>query len=137
MLRNRKSIHQVIFSIDFVFNWSEFWKIIGSVVSIIALIFFIVSSEEWWSEKEMLTKRQYYYVVPLWIIYLPLRFIVFNFIYKIILRGFFYKILWKTIIFGIGSGFAEGITEFGGIFGNYLNASYSDYCPMINWEKEK
>ena len=126
-----------ICNINFVFNWSEFWKIIGSVVSIIALIFFIVSSEEWWSEKEMLTKRQYYYVVPLWIIYLPLRFIVFNFIYKIILRGFFYKILWKTIILGISSGFAEGILEFGGIFGDYLNASYSDYCPMINWEEEK
>lgn len=130
-----------IFSIDFVFNWSEFWKasgcIVGSFVLTTFVNFFIGCSEKWWSKKEILTKRQYYYVVPLWIIYLPLRFIVFNFIYKIILRGFFYKILWQTIIFGIGSGFAEGITEFGGIFGNYLNASYSDYCPMINWEKEK
>lgn len=126
---------------DYSFDWSRIWEVIGYIIagliSIVALVFMIGYSEEWLSEKDTLTRRQYYYIIPIWIIYLPFRFIIYNIIYKIILYGFFYKVLWQIIILGIFSGFAEGITEFGGIFGDYLNASYSDYCPMINWEKEK
>ena len=40
-------------------------------------------------------------------------------------------------IVGIILGFKQGILEFTGIFGEYLDSSYSDYCPMIIWKDKK
>ena len=44
---------------------------------------------------------------------------------------------WNHIILGIIEGVVEGFSEFGGIFKDYLGASYSDYCPGIEWKEEE
>lgn len=66
----------------------------------------------------------------------------FTCIYKILFYIVYYLLwcpivlfLWKTIIMGIFGGLVEGFNEFGGIFRDYFNASYSDYCPGIEWEE--
>lgn len=91
---------------------------------------------DWKKNLGNLRFKEYLYVIPFLILYLPLRIlfktIIWNIIYYVL-----YKFLWGTIIVGIAVGFKEGFTEFGGIFGDYMNASYSDYCPMINWDKKE
>ena len=91
---------------------------------------------DWKKNLGNLRFKEYLYVIPFLILYLPLRFvfktIIWNIIYYVL-----YKFLWGTIIVGIAVGFKEGFTEFGGIFGDYMDASYSDYCPMINWDKKE
>lgn len=46
------------------------------------------------------------------------------------------EFIWDYVIIGVSEGIHAGIKEYGGIFSEYLNASYSDYCPGINWKKE-
>lgn len=62
---------------------------------------------------------------------------VLVFLYKYLIYYPLYKFLFCTILGGIGRGFVEGIQEFGGIFSDYFNASYSDYCPSIDWDNEE
>ena len=62
---------------------------------------------------------------------------VLVFLYKYLIYYPLYKFLYCTILGGIGRGFVEGIQEFGGIFSDYFNASYSDYCPSIDWDNEE
>lgn len=62
---------------------------------------------------------------------------VFSCVFKYLVYYPIYKFAYRTVIIGILSGFAEGFNEFGGIFSDYFNASYSDYCPGIEWEKNE
>lgn len=62
---------------------------------------------------------------------------VLVFLYKYLIYYPLYRFLFCTILGGIGRGFVEGIQEFGGIFSDYFNASYSDYCPSIDWDNEE
>ena len=62
---------------------------------------------------------------------------VLVFLYKYLIYYPLYKFLFCTVLGGIGRGFVEGIQEFGGIFSDYFNASYSDYCPSIDWDNEE
>ena len=76
------------------------------------------------------------YYIPLsigYILYHLWHSVIGKFIYYIIYLPI-YVFLLKTVIGGILRAFRLGIVEFGGIFGNYFNASYSDYCPGIDWE---
>ena len=91
---------------------------------------------DWKENFKNLTTLEYLYVIPFLIIYIPLRIIFVSILWKIIYYGL-YRFLWGIVILGILTGFKEGIVEFTGIFGNYLNASYSDYCPMISWDKNE
>ncbi len=63
----------------------------------------------------------------LYIIWIPVKFFFYTFLWNIILVnvGLF---LWKII-----KKFAKGIANSTGIFGEYFGASYSDYCPGIEW----
>ena len=70
----------------------------------------------------------------LWISYPVI--LLYKLMHLIFVR-FFYNILIQTVLFGILGGFVEGFGEFGGIFADYFNASYSDYCPGINWEEKE
>lgn len=57
-------------------------------------------------------------------IYKVLKFIFFTFIYKWIIKS--------TI-----NAFKIFFIQFTGIFGEYFNASYSDYCPGIEWDENE
>jgi len=58
------------------------------------------------------------------------------------LKIIFYRLLWQTIlvngwffIVSAAKGFWRMILGFFGIFGEYFGASYTDYCPGIEWEE--
>lgn len=102
-----------------------------SLVTLVLVWFAGKFESDWKKNLKNLTVMEYLYVIPFLIIYIPVRIIFVSILWNIL-----YKFLWEIIILGILTGFKEGITEFTGIFGDYLNASYSDYCPMISWKEE-
>lgn len=67
----------------------------------------------------------------LYVIWIPVKFIFYTFLWNIILvnTGLF---IWKVI-----KAFAKGLANSTGIFGEYFGASYSDYCPGIEWKDEE
>lgn len=71
----------------------------------------------------------------LYILWYPIYLVLIKLITEYFLYYFIVKFIGCTIIGGIYQGFKVGFKEFGGIFSDYLNASYSDYCPGINWEE--
>lgn len=81
---------------------------------------------------ELLKWYDYILTVPLYFIYV----IIFS-ILKFFTYTLFYNFLWKKIIVSTWDGIVTTIRSCGGIFGEYFGASYSDYCPGIEWEEEK
>jgi hypothetical protein len=67
----------------------------------------------------------------LYIIWIPIKFIFYTFLWNIVFvnTGLF---LWKVI-----KAFVKGLANSTGIFGEYFGASYSDYCPGIEWKDEE
>lgn len=70
---------------------------------------------------------KYIIIVLKYIVWYPVKFILYDLLFKLILTPVG-KILFK-IIMTIWNGFV-GST---GIFGEYFGASYSDYCPGLEW----
>ena len=69
-----------------------------------------------------------------YIICIPIKFIFYNFLFKLILAPLSI-LIWKLL-----KALGKGLVNSGGVFGEYFNASYSDYCPGIEWvdtEEEK
>lgn len=86
--------------------------------------------------KYMIGLKKNLYYIPL-----SIGYVLYHLWHSIICKPIYYIIylpiyvfLIKTVIGGILMAFVTGIKEFGGIFGDYFNASYSDYCPGIDWE---
>lgn len=79
-----------------------------------------LENREWKS----LTFKEYILTVPL----LSIGYLVYWLVYDI---------LWKGVIVSTYKGIITTIVTCGGIFGEYFGASYSDYCPGIEWEDEK
>lgn len=91
--------------------------------------------------------RRVWYIEPLiYLIYYPIKYIVIvlayglMYIFWIPIKYTFYVFLWKVIIQPFGLLIWRGIKAFGngfvnslGVFGEYFNASYTDYCPGIEW----
>ena len=63
----------------------------------------------------------------LYVLWHPFKFILYTFLWNIILVNTG-KFLWKLI-----SSFGKGLANSTGVFGEYFGASYSDYCPGIEW----
>jgi hypothetical protein len=59
-----------------------------------------------------------------YVVFIPLKFIIFDFLWKIV----YIKIIAGTFI-----GLFNVTINSGGIFTEYFKASYSDYCPGIEW----
>lgn len=130
------------------FCWSIYTSEIGNIclgvfITIISFISSLVFTNlcvkyenDWKSNLKQLSLKEYIFVIPVIVVYIPLKivlvYIIWKFLYYVI-----YRFLWGTIIVGIALGFKQGIIEFTGIFGEYLDSSYSDYCPMINWKDKK
>lgn len=109
-------------------NIIDFFYILVAILLgiLIASIVIWASCEihEWWKVKESKTTLE-------WVILSPV------FLISVIVRGIKW-LLWDILVIkflgGIAIGVRAGFMEYGGIFAEYLNASYSDYCPGINWE---
>lgn len=70
-----------------------------------------------------------YYTV-FYLIYMPIKIVFYHFVWQLILVNLWYIISKSaSLIWG-------GFLGFLGIFGEYFGASYTDYCPGINWVDE-
>lgn len=64
------------------------------------------------------------------LIYIPFKFLFYTFLWEIIIVNLGYllkagaKIVWGSLL------------GFLGIFGEYMGASYTDYCPGLKWKEE-
>ena len=97
---------------------------LGAIVTVFGLVWFVGYLREKLPEKKFN------------IIFAP--FIFLNWlIFKILIKKVIWEFFCKIVIGGIIEGIVEGFREFGGIFSDYMNASYSDYCPGISWEEKE
>jgi len=91
--------------------------------------------------------KKVWYIEPLiYLIFYPCKYIVlfiaYTFLYLVIkpLEIIFVKFLWKIVLVKTGvflwkvlKSFGRGLVNSTGVFGEYFNASYTDYCPGIEW----
>lgn len=49
----------------------------------------------------------------------------------------FYTVIWKSILVSAYNAVIYFASNFFGIFSEYFGASYTDYCPGIDWEEDK
>lgn len=105
-------------------------KVLGGTAGVFILIVYGVWCEdeikEWFKYRSSKTWFEWAFLVPV----LPLAGVVW------VLKVVFFDFLCEFILKGIFEGLLQGAVEYGGIFTEYFNASYSDYCPGIKWEKE-
>jgi hypothetical protein len=91
--------------------------------------------------------KKVWYIEPLiYLIFYPCKYIVlfiaYTFLYLVIkpLEVIFVKFLWKIVLVKTGvflwkvlKSLGRGLVNSTGVFGEYFNASYTDYCPGIEW----
>ena len=120
------------------FAWA-FSRSLGSYLTLLYIFlgiiaFILICSYGYWCTESIKEWREYRSKKPTleWICLIPALPVVFIlWILEITMR-----FVWDYILLGIGNGIYTGFKEYGGIFADYFDASYSDYCPGINWEKE-
>lgn len=119
----------IIYLSSFSINWVKVMCFLVAfiITSILVLIIILIIylTEKWAKEEH---KKWYYWTL------LPIYYITGYLWEGIVIVT---RFIWYNIIGGILIGIKEGFKEFGGIFAEYFNASYSDYCPGISWEEEK
>lgn len=126
-------------------NW-EFLVVFGVgtvLMGISYMLYFILTT---WIQSLIIKYKKgkkIWYVEPMiYLFYYPLKYLVtaicYTFLYviyypmKFLIYNILYLFMWKNLIkLGrwIGRGFMNSI----GIFGEYFDASYTDYCPGIEW----
>jgi hypothetical protein len=129
------------------------WKILvgvviaGAAIGILYLLWVLISS---WGQavvnKYKRGKRVWYVEPLIYLVWYPVKylalaiaFVVVKIIWAII-KFLFYTLLFKWFLKPIGLfiakvavGLVKGIGSSSGIFGEYFGASYSDYCPGLEW----
>ena len=91
-------------------------------------------------------KKVWYVEAPIYGIYMPLKYLVLGVAFILLwilwkpLEFIGYKILWLLLLFPVGKWVWKGLKKLWnalvgstGIFGEYFSASYTDYCPGIEW----
>ncbi|MFA5366374.1 MAG: hypothetical protein WC333_00425 [Dehalococcoidia bacterium] len=66
-----------------------------------------------------------------YIVWWPIKFICYTFLFKIVIApvGEFLAVnIWKGLC-----AFGRGLVNSTGVFGEYFSASYTDYCPGLEW----
>jgi hypothetical protein len=105
-------------------------KVIGGIAGLFILIVYGVwctgEIKEWFEYRSSKAWFEWAFLIPA----LPLAGVLW--ILKVVFDDFLYEFILK----GVFEGILQGAVEYGGIFTEYFNASYSDYCPGIKWEKE-
>jgi hypothetical protein len=143
----------VDFSID---NW-EIYAGIGVFIVLVGIGYVLYVIVGGWLQSvvnKYQSGRRVWYIEPLiYVIWYPVKyvsiFIAYSIFYVILIpiKYIFYNFLWKLIIVNLAKLIWGGLCSLGrgiagstGIFGEYFGASYSDYCPGIEWvdsEEEK
>jgi hypothetical protein len=124
--------HQ-LYVLDWVYFWTTAWFIF-KILIVCVIIALAGGSLLYYGVEWQSSENKKWWMWPLLTIWYPLYFVIGIVICKWIIYYFLYKLIIYTILWGILRGIGVGFQEFGGIFADYFNASYSDYCPGINWE---
>jgi len=132
-----------------IINWIIFVgiAIAGIIVGIIFLLYILISS---WGQA-LVNKynrgKKVWYIEPfIYLVWIPIKylaialaFIIVKIIWTII-KFIFYTAIFKYFLKPIGLfiaklivGLGKGIISSTGIFGEYFGASYSDFCPGLEW----
>lgn len=91
--------------------------------------------------------KKVWYIEPIiWFIWYPVKYFAVAVAYGVVyilwhpVKFIFYTFLWKIVLVNAGifiwkliKSFAGGLANSTGVFGEYFGASYSDYCPGIEW----
>jgi len=118
-----------------------------AAVGIIFLIYILISS---WLQKvvnKYKRGRKVWYIEPLiYLIWYPVKYITISIAFLVVkiifipIKFIFYTLIFKYFLKPIGIfivkvvvGLVKGIGSSSGIFGEYFGASYSDYCPGLEW----
>ena len=129
------------------------WKILvglviaAAAIGILYLLWVLISS---WGQavvNKYKRGKKVWYIEPLiYLVWYPVKylalavaFVVVKIIWAII-KFLFYTVLFKWFLKPVGLfiakvfvGLVKGIGSSSGIFGEYFGASYSDYCPGLEW----
>ena len=130
-------------------NWIIFvvLALIAVGIGIAYLLYVLISSWLQTIFNKYRRGRKLWYVEPfVYLIYYPLKYIVIAIAFLAIwviwtpIKFIFYTLLFKWFLKPIGLfiarmavGLFKGVVGSGGVFGEYFGASYSDYCPGIEW----
>ena len=150
-------VYCIIVATDWcVANWF-IWFSVGCIAIIVGIFYILYVLISGWLQNvinKYLIGKKIWYIEPLiyliwypvkyvvlglaygffYIICIPIKFIFYNFLFKLILAPLSI-LIWKLL-----KALGKGLVNSGGVFGEYFNASYSDYCPGIEWvdtEEEK
>ena len=140
----------LILFIDFSINCWYIYAILLALAVAVGLIYFIGVFIGGWLQKvvnQYNRGKKVWYVEPLiYLLWYPVKYIglalgyVFLYIIWKPLEFIFYTFLWKLVLVNLAKfiwkglfGFGRGLANSTGIFGEYFSASYTDYCPGIEW----
>jgi len=127
----------------------KYWEIpvlILALAALIGILYVLYQFVTGWLEnviQNYKSGKKIWYIQPfVWTIYYPIKYIIVGLFYTVLyviykpLEFIFYKIIFNIVLVNAYKFFkslflaALGST---GIFGEYFGASYSDYCPGIEW----
>lgn len=131
----------------------EYWYVYAIIVGIVAvagIIYVLYLLFTGWAQtliNKYKSGKRVWYVEPfIYLVYYPLKYVCLGIAYGLFyiicipIKYIFYNFLWKIILVPIGKfiwkvlkAFGRGIVNSTGVFGEYFNASYTDYCPGIEW----
>jgi hypothetical protein len=119
----------------FHWNWSIFFSVLIwlGIIGVAILLFILLKGFiSLIAEKKLkLWYVKIFYYPLYYLVYWPLRIILYTVLWNLILVNLWFvvkngaKLIWGSLL------------GFLGIFGEYFGASYSDYCPGIEWKEDK
>ena len=129
-------------------NWEIFAALAGIAVAcgIAYLLYVLISS---WGQalvNKYRRGKKVWYIEPfIYLLWYPVKYIAISIAFLAVyvlwtpIKFIFYTCIWSVLRWlglGIGRGavsLGKGIVGSTGIFGEYFGASYSDYCPGLEW----
>lgn len=115
-------------------NFSKALTIIGYLVLLVLVLYVIlkVATSLCNMAFDKISNKDYKSVtIKEWIFFAPIIFLSYG------LWWLIKDVIWKGIMVSTWNGIVTTVTTCGGIFGEYFGASYSDYCPGIEWEENE
>lgn len=130
-------------------NWQIFVGLAGAgvIFGILYLLYILITS---WGQA-VINKyergKKVWYVEPLiYLVWYPVKYLALSIAFIVVkiiwafLKFIFYTVIFKHFLKPVGLfiaklavGLVKGIGSSSGVFGEYFGASYSDYCPGIEW----
>jgi len=136
--------------VDFSISHWYIYAAIGIAAAAFGIIYVLYLLVSGWLQnvvnKYNVGKKVWYIEPLIYLIWYPIKYVVLGVTYGLYyiicipLFYIFFKFLWKIVLVNIGKllwkllcSLGRGLANSTGVFGEYFNASYTDYCPGIEW----